>query len=300
MQQFDWNLVRSFLAVLENGSLAAASREAGISQPTLGRHMDELEAALGATLFSRGRGGMLPTSTALEIAESAREMRDAGASLSLHAAGRSQEIGGTVRITASHIVATYLLPPILARIMHDLPDIEIELAPSNAVENLLRRDADIAIRMVRPVQNDLITRHVNTFEMGIYADRNYLDTHGAPHSFEELSSHTIIGYDRSDLVIRGFAALGYKVDRGFFRFRCDDQVAAFEALVAGIGIGFAPRAIAARHRDLVRLLPQFTIEGLPMWLTSHRELRTSRRIRRVFDALAEALSALDLDCSHPA
>ncbi|MCB1423929.1 MAG: LysR family transcriptional regulator [Nitratireductor sp.] len=291
---FDWNLIRSFLAILDEGSLAAASRKTGISQPTLGRHVDELEASLGVTLFQRGRSGMAAAPAALELAESAREMERASADISLTATGASQQVGGVVRITASDIVATYLLPPIIADLMRDLPEVEIELAPSNTVENLLRRDADIAIRMVRPAQNDLIARQVNAFEMGIYAHSAYLERTGTPDDFEALSGHTLIGYDRSDLILRGFAEHGYKVDRSFFRFRCDNQITAFEVLVAGAGIGFAPNALARRHPGLQRILPDIPIEGLPMWLTSHRELRTSRRIRRVSDYLGEKLSELDL------
>ncbi len=293
MQRFDWNLVRSFLAALEGGSLAAASRETGISQPTLGRHIDELEKSLGVTLFERGRQGMLPTAAALHIADAAREMKTASASLSMAAEGDAGSVGGTVRITASEIVATYILPAILADLLRDLPEIEIELAPSNTLENLLQRDADIAIRMVRPTQNDLITRQVGTMEMGIYADQTYLDRHGNITAFEDMAGHVLLGYDRNDLVIRGFAQLGYRIDRSFFRFRCDNQVTTFEALVAGMGIGFAPRILAGRYANLVRILPDIEIPGLPMWLTSHRELNTSARIRAVNDYIGSRLAELD-------
>lgn len=291
---FDWNLVTSFLAVLDHGSLAAAARATGISQPTLGRHVDEFEQELGVTLFERGRGGMMATETALAVAEQARAMRDASAAIEMAATGHSQSVEGTVRVTASEIVSTYILPGILATLFDDLPGIEIELVASNTVENLLQRDADIAIRMARPVQNDLITRQLNTLEMGIFAHRSYLARKGEPAGFEDLARHVIIGYDRNDLVIRGFQAAGFVVDRHYFRYRCDDQVTAFEAMAAGVGIGFAPRALACRHPELVRLLPDIAIPGLPMWLTSHRELRTSRKIRMVSDYLGERLSAMAL------
>lgn len=294
MQQFDWNLVRSFLAALETGSLAAASRKTGISQPTLGRHIDELEHSLGVTLFERGRSGMLPTSAALKVEQAAREMQEASAAITMAATDSSENLSGTVRITASEIVATYILPQIIAGLLQDLPEIEIELDASNTVGNLLQRDADIAIRMVRPTQNDLITRQVNTLEMGIYADRGYLGRSGAIMGFAGLKGQVIIGYDRNDLILRGFEAAGFKVGRDFFRFRCDNQVTAFEALVAGMGVGFAPRAIAKQHTNLVEILHAISIPGLPMFLTSHRELKTSRKIRVVNDYLAEKLSALQL------
>lgn len=295
MQMFDWNLVRSFLAALEAGSLAKAARQTGISQPTLGRHVNELEKSLGVTLFERGRMGLVPTSAALEVAEAARDMQAASAAITMAATGSAETVSGTVRITSSEIVATYILPEILARMLQDLPEIEVELVPSNTVENLLQRDADIAVRMARPIQNDLITRHVNTMAMGIYAHRAYLDQNPAPETFEDLAGHVMIGYDRNDLILRGFEAVGFKVERDFFRFRCDDQVTGLEALTAAVGIGFAPRILARRHTGLVEILTEFPIDGLPMWLTAHRELRTSRKIRTVNDYLGKHLAALELD-----
>ena len=291
---FDWNQLRSFLAVLDEGSLAAAARVTGISQPTLGRHIDELEADLDATLFSRGRGGMLPTETALKIAEQAREMKRSSEVISSAAADTAQTLRGTVRITASDIVSTYLLPAILAQALERYPGIEIELHASNTQENLLKRDADIAIRMTRPTQNDLIARKIGEFGMGTYAHRSYLERAGSPSTAGELSAHTIVGYDRDDTIIRGFAAAGHMVQRKFFRFRCDNQIAAWRAVCEGVGIGFGPNRLARQEPQLVRLLPDMQIPSLPVWLVSHRELRTSLRIRTVSTLLWEQLSQLDL------
>ncbi len=294
MQKFDWNLIRNFLAALDGGSLAEAARTTKISQPTLGRHIDELEKVLGVTLFERGRMGMMPTKAALHIADAAREMKAASASLTMAAEENAQSVEGTVRITASEVVSTYILPQIISELLRDLPQIQIELAPSNAVENLLQRDADIAIRMVRPTQNDLITRKVNDMQMGIFADRTYLERQGPVTDFESLAGHTIIGYDRNDLILQGFNRAGFKIDRHFFRFRCDDQVAAMEALIVGTGIGFAPRVLARKYANLVEVLHGFPLPALPMWLTSHRELNTSARIRAVNDYIGEQLAKLDL------
>jgi len=263
MRDYDWNLVRSFLAALEAGSLAKASRQTGISQPTLGRHVDELEKSLGVTLFERGRMGLLPTSAALEVAEAAKEMQAASAAITMAATGSAQSVAGTVRITASEIVATYILPKILSGMLQALPEIEVELVASNTVDNLLQRDADIAIRMARPTQNDLVTRQVNTMAMGIYAHQDYLANRTVPVDFESLNEHVMLGYDRNDLIVKGFEAEGFKVDRNFFRFRCDNQVTTFEALLAGTGIGFAPKILARRQASLVEILKDTTIKGLP-------------------------------------
>ena len=290
---FDWNLIRGFLGVLDHGSLSAAARELNVSQPTLTRHISELESVLGVTLFERGREGALPTQAAIGIAASARAMADSAAALGLAAAGKASEVSGTVRITASQVVATYLVPAIVADMLVAMPGLEVELVSSNALDNLLRRDADIALRMTEPSQLDLIARRIGDIPMAVYATRAYLERAGVPDGPADLANHTVIGYDRNDLIIRGLGRAGVDVDRHFFRFRCDDQVATWEAVRAGIGIGFGPRYLGRRDPGLVEIPTEFAIEPLPIWLVTHRELRTSARIRAVFDFLAERLGATD-------
>lgn len=292
---YDWNLLRSFLGVFDAGSFSAASRSLGISQPTLGRHISQLEEALGVTLFERGREGAVPTKDAVAIAADARAIAESAGAITVKAQGRAAAVMGTVRITASEVVSTFLLPGLIADLLQKWPEIEIELAPSNEVQNLLRRDADIAIRMVRPTQLDLIARKVNEVGIGMYAHRDYVARHGVPVEIDDFRKHVIIGYDRSDLILRGFREAGFQVDRHFFRFRSDDQVAAWEAVCAGVGVGFGPFYMAAGRSDLQRIEMGFAIPRLPMWLVTHREMRTSALIRTVYDELAAALSALNLD-----
>lgn len=291
---FDWNHVRSFLAIVDTGTLSAAAGALGISQPTLGRHVDELEAATGLTLFTRGRSGMRLTEAGLSLVEEARAMSAEADRLALKAAGRAATVAGTVRITASDVVATYYLPPILAALKDDEPEIEIELVPSNTVQNLLSRDADIAVRMVRPTQNDVIARKVGDMTLGTFADRDYLDRHGRPASFADLAAHRLVGYDRDDLILRSMAAMGLPAERRDFTFRTDDQVAYWELVKAGAGIGFGARYLASLTPSLEEILPELQIPPLPMWLAAHQELRTSLRIRRTMDRLFSALSALPL------
>lgn len=291
---FDWNHVRSFLAVVDAGSLAAAAATLGISQPTLGRHVDELEAATGLTLFTRGRGGMRPTEAGLSLVEDARAMSAEAERLAVKAAGKAASVAGTVRVTASEIVATYYLPAILAELKDDEPEIEVELVASNTVQNLLSRDADIAVRMVRPTQNDVIARKVAEMSIGAFADRAYLERHGRPADVSGLMAHRLVGYDRDDLILRVMAAMGMEGKRRDFAFRTDDQVAYWELVKAGAGIGFGPRYLASLTPSLEEVLPDLAIPPLPMWLAAHRELRTSLRIRRVMDRLSEALGALPL------
>ena len=297
--RFDWNLIKSFLAVLDAGTLSGAARETGISQPTLGRHIDEMEALTGLVLFERGRSGMAATPHALALAEEARAMRAGAAGFALAATGRDLRVAGTVRITASEIVSTFFLPEMLAELAEEEPALQIDLVASDSVQNLLARDADIAVRMVRPTQNDLIVRKINEAGMGAYAHRRYLERHGTPRTAEELLCHRIVGQDRGDLLLRGMARLGMKPDRTHFTFRTDHPIASWELVRAGAGIGFMQVAIARRSPDLVRIMPDLAIEPLPYWLCSHRELRHSVRVRRVYDFLAGRFASLDLSDREP-
>lgn len=221
-------------------------------------------------------------------------MQAGAAAFAMAATGREMRVEGAIRITASEVVSTYILPDILVALHAAEPAIEVELVATNSVQNLLARDADIAIRMVRPTQNDLIARKVNDMAMGAFARRDYLDTRGAPETIEDMLSHELVGYDRSDLIERGMVRLGIEADRSLFRFRTDHQVVYWELVRAGAGIGFGPVYIARQIPDLVRVLPQLDLEPLPFWLCSHRELKHSAKVRRVYDFLAERLSALRL------
>lgn len=293
--RFDWNLIRSFLAVLDAGTLSGAARRSGISQPTLGRHIGELEAQTGLVLFERGRAGMMATGAALRIAEEARRMRDSAAAFSMAATDQETRVEGTIRLTASRVMATFVLPPVLAALRVAEPALAIELVASDSLENLLARDADIAVRMVRPTQNDLIARKINDFIMGAYAHQDYLARAGTPQTLDDLYDHTLIGYDRTNLIERGMRALTGGYDRDAFQIRTDDQVAYWAIVQAGAGIGFGPRYVARQTPVLRRVLPELAIPPLPVWLASHRELRHSAKVRRVYDFLADALSALPLD-----
>ncbi len=294
LNTMDWNLIKTFLVVAETGTLLAAAEALRLSQPTVGRHIDELEAATGLTLFIRGRRGMALTEAGLSLLDDARSMAKEADHFLLRASGRASEASGPVRITASDIVANYLLPPILVALKDTEPGIDIELAPSNAVANLLARDADIAIRMTRPIQNDLIAVKLNDFAMGTFAHERYLAKTGVPETVQDLAGHRLVGYDRDMLILNGMKALGIEGDRSLFTFRTDDQVAYWELVKAGAGVGFGARWLARQTPELRRILPDLNIPPLPMWLASHQELRTSLKIRRVMDFLREAISAMPL------
>ncbi len=286
---FDWTLVRSFLAVLDAGSLMGAARRLQAQQPTLSRHVAELEAQLGLPLFERTGRGVVPTAAALAIADAARRMEEGADALAHAVAGRRDAASGTVRVAASQVAAVWLLPEVLAELAAAEPGIKVELVASNSLANLLRREADIAVRMVRPAQASLIARKLADLPVVTAAHESYLARAGAPREPADLLRHRLIGYDRDETIVRGFAALGLPLAREQFALRTDDQVAYGRLLAAGAGIGFVTAYNAALWPGVQRLLPALRIPPLPCWLAVHREIRGNRVVRRVFDFLAEAV-----------
>jgi DNA-binding transcriptional LysR family regulator len=288
---FDWSLVRSFLAVLEKGSLLAASRDLQLSQPTIGRHVAELESQLGLVLFDRNGRGLLPTEAAYHLAESARIMQSGADQLARNVLGADLGASGTVRITASQPVSCYVLPPLLAQMRLSLPDIQVELVASNEVSNLLRREADIAVRMVQPQQASIIARRVGKVTLRACAHQDYLRRRGVPRQPNDLLAHDLIGGDRNDDTLKGFAAQGLVVGREQFAFRADDLIVVWQAVRAGLGVGFVSEYLIRSDPTVIPVLPKLKIEPLPVWLAVHKEIRTSKRIRAVYDFLADALPA---------
>jgi DNA-binding transcriptional LysR family regulator len=289
---FDWALMRSFLAVLDAGSLLGAARRLRQSQPTLGRHIQVLEGQLGTALFERTGRGLTPTLAAREIAEHARTMQGAADALQRELSQSSGDLKGTVRVTASQTVATYVLPKLIAKLRDETPEIQIELVASDQVKNLLRREADIALRMVRPEQDSLITRKIAEISLGTYASAKYLSLHRAPIDVAELLNHQLIGYDQDTTILQGFRAFGETISRDNFCFRTDDNIVQWEALRAGLGIGFVADYVAKTDVTVTRVLPEHNIPNLPIWLTTHREIHGNPRIRRVYDFLADELSTV--------
>lgn len=289
IDRFDWALVKSFLAVLDAGSLMGAARRTGALQPTLSRHITEFEAQLGAPLFERTGRGVSPTPAALAIADAARQMQAGAETLSRTLAGQRDQTAGVVRLTTSMVAAAYLLPPVIAALRREEPGIVIELVASNQLTNLLRREADIAVRMVRPVQSSLVARKIGSVGIGAYAHERYLQQAGTPQTPADLARHALLGYATDDVIERGFAAMGVALRRENFAIRTDDQVAYGMLIAQGAGIGFVAHYNAPHWPGVRRVLPQLPIPSLPCWLAVHREIRSSKVVRRVYDFLADAL-----------
>ena len=286
---FDWSLLPTFLAALERGSLLGAARQLGISQPTAGRHIADLESQLGKVLFERTGRGLRPTTLALELAGPARAMQSGAMALAEKLLDTQGQQAGTVRLSASQPVACYLLPPVLARMREALPAIQIELVVSNQVSNLLQREADIALRMVQPAQASLVAKRIAEVTLSACASTAYLARRGTPAQPPDLLQHELIGYDQQDDLLRGFAAMGFPVTKEHFSLRTDDLIAAWEAVRAGLGVGFAADYTIDTDPAVQRLLPMLPLPRLPIWLTVHREIRNNGRIRAVYDFLAQAI-----------
>lgn len=290
-ETFDWALVRSFIAVLDAGSLTAAARRTGMHQPTLSRHVAELEAQLQVPLFERTGRGVVPTAAARAIADDARRMQAGAQSLAFVLAGRRAATTGTVRITTSRVAATWLLPSVLARLQAEEPGIDVELVGSDAISNLLRREADIAVRMVRPEQGSLVARRMGAIPIVACAHRRYLRDAPPLRVPADLLAHRLIGFDRDETVLRGFAAMGLPMRREQFALRTDDQVAYLQLVAAGAGVGFAAGYTLAQLPGVERVLPALTIPPLPCWLAVHREIRGNPVVARAWRFLVDALPA---------
>ncbi len=285
-----WDLYRTFLAVIDHGTLSSAARELGLSQPTAGRHVAELEADLGHPLFLRSPSGLSPTEQALALLPHARSMAHAASALSRTASGRAGKVEGTVRVSASEMVGVEILPGILAPLQENHPGLEFELSASDAIEDLLQRQADIAVRMAEPRQDALLIRAVGTILLGFHASSAYLERHGRPLHFEDLARHRLVGFDRQTAYLRGMMQKFPEAGEAHFSFRADSNLAQFAAIRAGAGIGLCQIALARRHPELEPVLTGFTLP-LPTWVAMHEDLRNSPRCRVTFDALVEGLKA---------
>ena len=287
---FDWKQARAFLVTAEEGTLSGAARALGLTQPTLGRQVAALEESLGITLFERVGKSLALTDTGRELLGHVRMMGDAAGRLSLTAFGQSQAIEGKVRITATDATSTYRLPSILKIIRDAAPGIEIEVISSNSLRDLRRREADIAIRHVRPDEPNLIAKLVRETSAHLYASSIYLDSFGRPDSVEDLTDAVFVGFEEPERMLPALAEIGLHLRRDQFRVTTDNGVAMYEMMRQGLGIGFMPKYDAVEILGLEPVLPELPPIPVPVWLTAHSEIHTSPRIRLVFDILAKALS----------
>lgn len=289
MDNLDWNQLKAFLQTAQTGSLSAAARKLGLTQPTLSRQVAAIEQQMGVTLFERVGKAMVLTPTGLDLLEHARAMGAAAEALGLAASGRSQAVGGVVSVSATDAVAAYLLPPIVQRLRAREPGIAVEVISSNALSDLLRREADIAIRHVKPEQPDLIARLIREAQAYFYASEGWVQAHGHPRNAQEAARLPFVGSDRNGQYLAYLRQHGLNLSEDNFSCYSDHTVAHWALVCQGMGIGAMMTEIARKTPGMVRVLDDLPPVRFPIWLVSHRELRTSRRIRVVFEALAAGL-----------
>lgn len=289
--RFDWNRARAFLVTAEEGSLSAAARALGMTQPTLGRQVNALEAELGVALFERVGRGLTLTPGGLELLEHARAMGVAANRVSFAASGQSQSVEGLITITASEVVAAFVLPPILARLRRSHPGLEIKVVASNAVRDLRRREADVAIRSAKPTDPELFTTRLRDTPARLYATPGYLHRLGRPRTQAELARADFIGFsDDGDRLLDGLNAMGFTLTRRNIPIHTANHLVLWELVKQGLGIGVIIDEVGDAEPLVERVLPSLPPIPVQTWLVAHRELRTSRRVRLVFDLLAKELA----------
>jgi DNA-binding transcriptional LysR family regulator len=285
----DWSQIRSFVAVAQEGSLTRAAQRLGLSQPTVGRHVRRLEKQIGETLFVRLPEGLVLTDRGRVLMEHAEVMQSAAFALESTAQASDHELAGVVRIATSEVFGSEVVPPLLGELTRTNPALEIELVVGDEEANLLRRRADVAVRHFRPDQEGLICRQVGSVAVGLYAARSYLESYGMPRGLEDAHEHTLVGFDQRDIGLRAARRIGMEASRRDFRIRSDSIRTQMALITAGLGLGSFQVSLAERCPDLVRVLPELEIESLEVWVVAHDEVRRSRRVRVVFDALLEGL-----------
>jgi DNA-binding transcriptional LysR family regulator len=290
MEQMDWNLMRAFGATADAGSLSAAARKLGLTQPTLSRQVAALESALGVTLFERVGKRLALTATGAGLLDHARAMSASADAMALAAAGKAQDVSGLVCISATDAFCAFVLPDIIERIREQAPQITISIVSTDSISDLRRREADIAIRHVRPTEPELIARQVVEMSAGLYAAESWIERHEAPRSAADLGRVDLLGFEPVEKFVKHLGELGIPATMDQCRIVSENAVVLWEMVRRGLGVGVVLTEVAERMPGLVRLLPLSPAIPVPVWLVTHRELHTSRRIRIVYDAIAEGLT----------
>ncbi|MDA0822456.1 MAG: LysR family transcriptional regulator [Proteobacteria bacterium] len=289
MNNIDWALIRSFSIVARTGSLSGAARELGGSQPTLSRDIHNLEVQTGLNLFRRTTRGLILTDSGHALVTAASAMGESAELFSRLASGLSEELSGDVRVSANEIVGVYLLPNAIAAFKKLHPNVNIEIVISNLSSSLSKRDADIALRMFRPTQPDLVARRLPDLEIGLFAHTDYLREHDEPTTIEEVLSCTLIGFDENRDFINNASELGYAFTRNHFGLRSDHLLAQLQLLRAGAGIGATHVGLAQHWPELVRILQVISLPPIEFWCVTHSDVQYNSRIRELMSFLSEWL-----------
>lgn len=287
---FDWSQAQAFLATAETGSFSAAAGRLGLSQPTVGRHVSALESDLGLTLFDRVGKSLMLTDNGLALVEHVKAMKDAADRLSFAALGKDKTIAGPVSITASDVFCAYVLPPIIERMRLTYPEVQVEIVSTNDVQDLRRREADIAIRHVQPTHPDLYAKRLRTTQGKLYGATSYLDQLGRPATIKDFSERATFIGDTSGQVLQMLTAKGVPVAPAQFSIIANSGVAIWELIKRGVGLAVMFQDLAVMTPEVEVILPTEISVDVPVWLVTHRELNTNARIRAIFDVLTGELA----------
>lgn len=299
MNDLDWNRARAFLATAETGSLSAAARQLGLTQPTLSRQVAALEAELGVTLFERLGKKLSLTETGTSLLAHVRTMGEAAGAMRLAASGRAQDIAGRVSISATDAYAAYVLPDLVARIRREAPQITLTVISTNSLSDLRRREADIALRHLRPVDDGLIGQLLGESRAGLYAAPGWLARHRGLRSITDIPPQELIGFDEPQRFTQALREMGLQVTDADLRLMSNSSVMIWEMVRRGLGVTVMLREIGDRTPGVIRIMTDMALPRFPIWLVTHRELRTSRRIRLVYDILAGELPRIIAGTSTP-
>jgi DNA-binding transcriptional LysR family regulator len=287
--QFDWNHARAFLLTAEEGSLSAAGRALKMTQPTVGRQVAALEQELDIILFDRVGKKLVLTPIGLELVDYVRQMSDAASRVSIGASGQSQKLDGEVCISAIDSIAALCLPPIIQKLRECYPSIKIKVISSNELSNLNQREADIAIRNIQPTHPDLIAKKICDAGARLYGSKKYLDKLGRPITIKKLNKAEFSGFNRSDEMISSLNRFGLTVTQENFSVISENHLVQWENTKLGITLGMMIEAVGDKEPLVERVLPTSKVITFPIWLVAHKQLKSSKRIRAVFDMLSESL-----------
>ena len=285
----DWSALRDVVTVAETGSLSAAARKLGVSQPTIGRRIEHLEQQLKTVLFNRAPKGLTLTETGNQILAYAQRMSDEAIAIERVARGASQSLEGTVRVTLTDMMGNHWLPAKLPEFFQRFPGLRMEVAVENRNLDLIKREADIAIRFGRPKQLDLVTRKSVEINYGVYATTAYLEKHGRPKSLRDFKHHYFVSYDEAVFQIQHLRRVEKIVGQQRILHRSSNITGVLEATKQGIGIGITGCYFSDPEPSLERLMPERFNVAYTAWVVAHADLFKSARIKAVFDFLVEKL-----------
>ncbi len=282
---FDWDDLKVFLCIYEQGSLSAASRALKISQPTVGRRLKSLEESLATQLFTRQPDGLILTAHGEQLIPFAQKMESAASALHRHQASFSPEIAGTVRVSMYEQIAQFVVPH-LPQLRKKCPSVEIEISIAHTAANLSRREADIMIRKCVPDLPDIIAKDLGHYHYGVYATHSYLEQHPAALTDARYSECDWVGFDDEHVYFSSQVWLRKKLGKRQPVIRSNNGVTILDAMIQSCGLGVLPCFVGDRQPSLKKL-ETIADESANLYLVIHKDMRKSPAVRLMMDAIVD-------------